>query len=90
MALTTREPSGNVYEMMARLGIELGGAVLPSVGLRYGTAFQRCQACPSKEACRAWLDHAPAAVTFAPWFCVNAEILFELRCDQPGPRFIQG
>jgi hypothetical protein len=22
----------------------------------------------------------------APRFCVNADILFELQCDQPGPR----
>ena len=32
------------------------------------------------------VDYAPAMVNFAPGFCVNAEILFELQCDQPGPR----
>jgi hypothetical protein len=25
-------------------------------------------------------------VNFAPDFCMNADILFDLQCDQPGPR----
>lgn len=47
---------------------------------------RRCEACRSKKACRDWLDYAPAMVNFAPCFCMNAYILFELQCDQPGPR----
>jgi hypothetical protein len=25
-------------------------------------------------------------MNFAPWFCRNADLLFELQYDQPGPR----
>lgn len=92
-ALTTHEQTGHaghVDEMMARLGIELGGGILPRLSLRYETAFRRCKACPFSESCRQWLDQAPALVPFAPRFCVNADILFELQCDQPGPRSSQG
>jgi len=74
-----------VYEMMARLGIEPSGSVLPQLSLRYATAFHRCEACPYKEACRDWLDHMPALVSFAPRFCPDSDILFELQFDQPGP-----
>lgn len=76
----------HIYEMMARLGIEPGAGVLPRLSLRYATALRRCDACPFQEACQVWLDHAPAAVNFAPCFCENADILFELQFDQPGPR----
>jgi hypothetical protein len=27
-------------------------------------------------------------VNFAPEFCINADILFDLQCDQAGPRRI--
>jgi hypothetical protein len=46
----------------------------------------RCEGCRSKNACRDWLDYAPAMVNFAPCFCPNADNLFELQYDQPGPR----
>jgi Family of unknown function (DUF6455) len=75
-----------IYEMMARLGIEPDAGVLPRWSLRYATALQRCEGCRSKNACRDWLDYAPAMVNFAPCFCPNADILFELQYDQPGPR----
>jgi hypothetical protein len=68
--------------MMRRLGIVPGGA-LPRLSLAYVTAFHRCEACPSKQACRNWLDHMPASVVFAPHFCPNADIFFELQVDQP-------
>jgi hypothetical protein len=74
-----------VYEMMARLGIEPGGGVLPQFSLRYATAFQRCEACQYKQACRDWLDHMPALVNFAPSFCPDSDILFELQFDQLRP-----
>ena len=78
----------HIHEMMARLGIGPETAVLPGLSLRYATAVRRCKLCRSKTACRDWLDYAPALVNFAPGFCVNAEILFELQYDQPGPRRI--
>ena len=73
-----------ISEMMGRLGIESGGGVAPHLGLRYAIALYRCKACLSKQPCRDWLDSMPASVTFAPRFCPNAEIFFELQADQPG------
>ena len=70
-------------EMMERLGIEPGGGVVPHLSLSYTTAFRRCKACASKQACRDWLDSMPASVLFAPRFCPNADIFFELQVDQP-------
>ena len=72
-----------IREMMERLGIEPGGGAAPSLGLSYATAFHRCEACPSKHACREWLDGMPRSVSFAPRFCPNADILFELEVNQP-------
>ena len=77
-----------IHEMMARLGIEASAAVLPLLSLRYTTAFQRCGACSCRKLCQDWLDSAPPMVNFAPFFCRNADILFELQFDQPGPRRI--
>jgi hypothetical protein len=72
-----------ICEMMEHLGIEPGGGVAPSLGLSYTTAFHRCETCPSKQACRDWLDRMPASVAFAPRFCRNADIFFELQVEQP-------
>jgi hypothetical protein len=80
------EYSMHIYEMMARLGIEPGAGVLPQLSLRYATALHRCEHCRSKKACQDWLDYAPAMVNFAPDFCGNADILFELQYDQPWSR----
>jgi hypothetical protein len=80
------EHSTHIYEMMARLGIEPGAGVLPQLSLRYATALRRCENCRSKRACQDWLDYAPAMVNFAPDFCSNADILFELQYDQPCER----
>jgi hypothetical protein len=74
-----------IRNIMSRLRIDADGGVVPRLGLRYATAFQRCKACPSKKICRDWLDHSPAAVSIVPRFCPNAEILVELRFDQTGP-----
>ena len=74
-----------ICEMMERLGIEPGGGVVPRLGLIYSTAFHRCEACPSKQACRDWLDSMAGPVEFAPRFCPNADVLFELQVDQPSP-----
>jgi len=73
----------HIYEMMARLGVSEN---LGRLSLQHASAVRRCEACRSKKACQDWLDYAPAMINFAPGFCVNAEILFELQCDQPGPR----
>ncbi len=89
----THERSVYLNEMMASLGIgfgiELGAEALPRLNLRYPTAFHRCEACPSKTACREWLDRASGSASFAPRFCGNADILFELQCDQPGARRVR-
>jgi len=37
-----------------------------------------------KHACREWLKTAPQALHFAPKFCPNGDIFFELQFDQPG------
>jgi len=78
--------SMNIYDMMVRLGIE--PVVSPPSSMRYVTAVHRCRNCRSQRACRDWLDYAPAMVNFAPDFCVNADVLFELQYDQPGPRWV--
>jgi hypothetical protein len=76
-------------DMMARLGIALSAENLPQLGLRYPTAFHRCEDCVFKSACREWLNRRTPA-SFAPPFCANADILFELQCDQPGSHPIAG
>ena len=74
-----------ICEMMERLGIELGGGVVPRLSLSYATALHRCESCPAKPACRDWLDSLPTSVSLPPRFCPNADIFFELQVDQPGP-----
>lgn len=80
------KPSMQVYDMMARLGIDPGGGVVPLLSMRYATALRQCENCQSKTSCQNWLDCAASMVNFAPGFCANADILFELQYDQPGPR----
>jgi hypothetical protein len=72
-----------ICEMMERLGIDPGARVMPRMSLSYLTAFHRCRSCPSKQTCRAWLDNTHAPVMFAPRFCPNADIFFELQVDHP-------
>ena len=86
MTAPVPEYSTHIYEMMTRLGLEPGAGVLPQLSLRYATAVRRCENCRSKKACQDWLDYAPTMVNFAPGFCMNADILFDLQCDQTGPR----
>jgi len=45
-----------IYELMEHLGIELAGGVVPFLSLSYMTAFHRCESCPLKRVCRAWLN----------------------------------
>jgi Family of unknown function (DUF6455) len=88
MKTPAAEYSVHIYEMMARLGIDPGAGVLPRLSLRYATTLQRCENCRCKKACQDWLDYAPTTVNFAPDFCMNADILFELQFDQTGPRWV--
>ena len=74
-----------VFEMMARLGIEPGSSVTPRLILTYATAVHRCEVCSYHETCRYWLDHAPASIGSAPRFCPDAEILFELQSIKSHP-----
>ena len=76
----------HMCEMMERLGIEPCGGVVPRLSLRYATALHRCETCALKQACRDWLGSMPTSVTFAPRFCPNADVFFELLVDQPGAR----
>jgi hypothetical protein len=86
MTAPVQEYSTHIYEMMTRLGIEPGAGVLPQLSLRYATAIRRCENCRSETAFQHWLDYAPAMLNFAPDFCLNADILFDLQYDQAGPR----
>ena len=88
MTARADEYSVHIYEMMARLGVDPSAGVLPRFSLRYATALQRCENCRSKKLCQDWLDYAPAMVNFAPDFCMDADILFELQCDQAGARWV--
>ena len=72
----TAANSTHLYEMMARLGIEPG--VLPQTHLRYAAA--RCEACRFKRACQNC--YAPVMLNFAPDFCPNADMLFDMRYEQ--------
>jgi hypothetical protein len=57
--------------------------ILPRWSLSYyATALHRCRSCPSKQACQQWLDATPAPAAFAPRFCPDVDILFELQVDQ--------
>lgn len=69
---------------MERLGIEVASGILPRHSLTYATARHRCEQCETPDACREWLKTAPEALNFAPKFCPNGDILFELQFDQPG------
>jgi hypothetical protein len=70
-----------IGEMMTRLGVEPAGGVLPQYALSYAYAQRNCANCAAKEACRKWLA-AHEAAAFAPPFCPNGDVLFELQFDQ--------
>lgn len=74
----------HMREMMERLGLDPANGVLAFSELIYLTALHRCQSCPTKEACRAWLESMPMSVSFAPRFCPNSDLFFEMQFDQPG------
>lgn len=72
-------------EMMKRLGIDPAVRVIAQSELTMLTAVHQCRDCRSKSECRAWLDEAPMSFAFAPGFCANRDLLFELQFNQPGP-----
>jgi len=78
----TEHPLIRVYKMMERLGIDSSGGVVPRWSLMYATAWRRCKSCPSRRACRNWLDSRPGSMSFAPPFCPIGEILSELQLRQ--------
>ncbi len=80
---TNKRQSTKLSQVMQRLGVEPAGGVVPRWSLTYVTALHRCQGCASKQACQEWLDSMPMSVAFAPQFCPNADILFEMQVDQP-------
>ncbi|WP_197919009.1 DUF6455 family protein [Thiosulfatihalobacter marinus] len=63
-----------------RAGVDLQDAAiagaLPYDGI--ADAVLRCMDCPLPEACQVWLEE-PAGADIAPEFCVNREIVSELR-----------
>ena len=79
-SLCDREPT-QICEMMECLGIDPGCAAVPRLGLAYTTIFHRYETCPSKQACREWLDRSLGLASFAPSFCPNTDILFELQVN---------
>ena len=81
-------PQTSICEMMQRLGIEPGGGVVPRLSPSYAAALHRCETCPSKQACRDWLDSMPMSAALAPRFCPNADIFFELQVDRPGAQLL--
>ncbi len=84
MALAAANADRPVYlrEMMRRLDLDPAGAVLPGLCLSYFTALRRCESCPSRQACRDWLDQMPASASAPPRFCPCSDILFELQFDR--------
>ncbi len=84
-----KSQTAHIHEMMKRLGIEPGVGVLPRWSLSYATAQRQCRNCLAKGACDQWLDHAADHVAFAPRFCPNADIFFELQSEQPAMRYVQ-
>ncbi len=82
-ALSKPQPT-HIVEMMERLGLDAGAGAIPRLSLAHITAFHRCQACPLKEGCGAWLAGHRGPLAFAPPFCPNADILFEMKFNDPG------
>jgi Family of unknown function (DUF6455) len=82
-ATTERQPT-HIVEMMERLGLDPGAGAIPRLSLAHITAFHRCQACPLTARCGAWLENHRGPLTFAPPFCPNGDILFELKINDPG------
>jgi hypothetical protein len=82
-AIAKPQPT-HIVEMMERLGLEPGAGAIPRLSLAHITAFHRCEACSLKSRCTAWLAGHRGPLTFAPPFCPNADILFEMKFNDPG------
>jgi hypothetical protein len=73
----------NLSEMMERLGIDPDDAIDEHAAQELETVIRACQRCGLAEACRAWLNRAPAAVSRPPAFCPSADRLEDLAIGQP-------
>jgi hypothetical protein len=82
-AATQSQPT-HITEMMERLGLDPGAGAIPRLSLAHITAFHRCQACPLEARCAAWLAGHRRPLKFAPSFCPNNDILFEMKFNDPG------
>ena len=82
-ASRTRAPY--LFEMMQRLGVDPGRRSIAQSELTFLTALHQCQGCQSKQECRHFLESAPMSFAFAPAFCPNKDLLFEMQFDQAGP-----
>ena len=72
-----------ICEMMECLGYRAGRRCRAASKLKLHDRVPPVRSLPSKQACRTWLDELPQLVTFAPRFCPNGDILFELQVNQP-------
>lgn len=80
-----RSRSPALFEMMQRLGVDPARRSIAQSELTFLTALHHCQGCESKQQCRHFLDSAPMSFAFAPGFCPNKDLLFEMQFDQAGP-----
>jgi hypothetical protein len=78
-----RQPT-HIAEMMERLGLEPGASAIARLGLAHTAALRLCRTCPFKTRCGAWLESHRGPLAFAPSFCPIADILFELKFNDPG------
>jgi len=83
-AATPQPRPTHIVEMMERLGLDPGAGAIARLSLAHMTVVHRCQACPLKPKCGAWLECHREPLTFAPAFCPSCDILFEMKASDPG------
>ncbi|MBS0245695.1 MAG: hypothetical protein JSR61_03675 [Proteobacteria bacterium] len=86
--MTGQSSSPALFEMMQRLGIDPARRSIAQSELTYLTALHQCQGCKSKAECRSFLAQAPMSFAFAPAFCPNNDLLFEMQFDQGEPHVL--
>jgi hypothetical protein len=79
-----------LFELMQRIGVDPSRRSIAQSELTFLTALNQCRNCKSNEQCRAWLDQAPMSFAFAPGFCPNKDLLFEMQFDQGEPPLLGG
>ena len=80
--------SGNMFEMMDRLGFDAEILARRRLGLNLESAIRACQFCTADEVCHVWLARAPQSFDKAPAFCPNAALFARTRitADATGTR----